>query len=301
MFLNLGCRRQHDFATANDLLEGLLDWYSKTAAESGRMRSKSRLFPQAQRRRSDSALESGSVSIIIPVWRESAASLEIVRAAAEWPEVREIIISAAEDHGSFGEAAEAAGACWISSSAPNRGRQLNLGARLAHGEWLLFQHADTELTRAHVQALAALTCRAEIVGGAFYRHFDARHPHCRWMEPIERWHNRTFGALYGDQSLFVRREHFAALGGFADIPLMEDVEFSRRLRRSGPLALLDPPIASSPRKHLAQGAWKTTVQNAALILLYKLGVPPARLHAWYYGPRETASIPSPNLIEAHEE
>lgn len=230
----------------------------------------------------------GSVSVIIPVWRESAHVLESVRAIVAWPEIREVIVSAAEAGIELRAAAEAAGARWLEADSANRGRQLNTGAAHACGEWLLFQHADTELTRAHVQALAALTPRIEIVGGAFYRRFDERHPHCRVFEGFERWHNRTFGSLYGDQSIFVRRAHFSALGGFADLPLMEDVEFSRRLRRSGKLALLDPPIASSPRKHLTQGAWTTTMENAALIFLYTLGVSPARLHAWYYRRRSSA-------------
>jgi len=229
-----------------------------------------------------------SVSVIIPVWRENAVVLELVRTALQWPEVREIIVSAAETDTTLRKECEAAGARWIEARAPNRGRQLNLGATLASGEWLLFQHADTELTRAHIQALAALTAQQEIAGGAFYRRFDERHPHCRVFEQFERWHNRTWGSLYGDQSLFVRRSQFAVLGGFADLPLMEDVEFSRRLRRSGKIALLDPAIASSPRKHLAEGAWMTTARNASLIFLYTLGVSPARLHAWYYRRRSSA-------------
>ena len=136
--------------------------------------------------------------------------------------------------------------------------------------------------------------------GAFHRKFDERHPHCRWIEPIERWRNRHVGALFGDQSIFVRRTHFEKLGGFADIPLMEDIEFSTRLRRSGPITLLDPPIATSTRKHQVQGAWRTTLTNAALILFYKLGVPPARLHAWYYGIRRPSDSPTPALPQTHE-
>jgi hypothetical protein len=115
----------------------------------------------------------------------------------------------------------------------------------------------------------------------------------RWAEGIERWHNRTFGALYGDQSLFARRAHFEKLGGFAEIPLLEDVEFSKRLRASGRIALLDPPIASSPRKHLEQGAWRTTLRNAAILLLYRLGINPRRLHSWYYAVRKAALAPTP--------
>ena len=241
----------------------------------------------------------GKVSLVVPIWRADSSFAALIGEIVAWPEIREVIVAAADVDPAGLKAMEAAGARCFSAGQPGRGGQLNLGARHATGEWLLFHHADTELTRAHVQALAALTPAGGIVGGAFYRKFDQRHPSCGWMEPIERWHNRTFGALYGDQSLFTRRDHFQKMGGFADIPLMEDVEFSRRLRASGRIALLDPPIASSPRKHLANGAWRTTFQNASILLLYTLGVNPQRLHSWYYGPRATTF--KPNQLQPNHE
>jgi hypothetical protein len=118
---------------------------------------------------------------------------------------------------------------------------LNRGAQHATGDILLFHHVDSHLTELHLQSLCALMRDRTVIGGAFYRKFDERHPSLRWAEPIERWHSRMFGTLYGDQSIFVRREQFLRINGFAPIPLMEDVEFSRRLRRSGRIALLDPP------------------------------------------------------------
>ncbi|HZJ17624.1 MAG TPA: TIGR04283 family arsenosugar biosynthesis glycosyltransferase [Chthoniobacteraceae bacterium] len=242
-----------------------------------------------------------NVSVVVPVWRESADRLAALGPIVEWPEVREVIVAAAEETETVRVAVTRAGALCLGAGRPNRGRQLNLGARHATGEWLLFNHADTQLTRAHAQALATLTPRADIVGGAFHRHFDERHPRWRWLEPLERWHNRSFGALYGDQSIFVRRAHFAdRLGGFADIALMEDVEFSQRLRRSGRVALLDPAITSSSRRHLQCGCWKTTLTNAMLIVLFRLGVQPERLHAWYYGIRQPAAAPASILTQTHE-
>ena len=239
----------------------------------------------------------GSISVVIPVWRENGPLFDLLREISAWPEIREVIVASAGETPEFRVAVEAAGALCLSAGRPNRGRQMNVGARHAVGEWLLFHHADTDLTRAHASALAALD---GAVGGAFHRKFDARHPHCRWIEPIERSRNRRFGTLFGDQSIFVRRDHFQKLGGFADIPLMEDVEFSKRLRRSGPIALLDPPIATSPRKHVSHGAWRTTLTNAALILFYKLGVPPERLHAWYYGIRPPSDALTPSLTQPNE-
>lgn len=234
----------------------------------------------------------GDLSVVIPIWREETALAITIPSISSWPEVREVIVVAVKGESTWLPRTESSAVRFVLADEPNRGRQLNLGARTAGGEWLLFHHADTELTHAHVQSLAALTKRSGIVGGAFYRKFDQRHPHCRWVEPIERWHNRTFGALYGDQSIFVRRAHFERLGGFADIPLLEDVEFSKRMRASGEIALLDPPIASSPRKHLEQGAWRTTFRNVAIMTLFSLGINPRRLHSWYYGVRKSAHFPN---------
>ncbi len=230
------------------------------------------------------------VSVVIPAWGDEERLPALVESLARDPHVHEILVSAADAGARWLAQVDSAGGRCLHTQRPHRGRQLNLGARAASGEWLLFNHADTILTSPHIAALAALTPRAEVIGGAFHRKFDSRHPHCRWLEPIERRRNLAFGALYGDQSLFVRRAHFDTMGGFADIPLMEDVEFSRRLRRSGRIALLDPPIASSPRKHLRCGPWRTTLQNAGLLSLYSLGFPPELLHRWYY----------PNTSHNHE-
>lgn len=224
----------------------------------------------------------GKISVIIPVWRENAAlsaTLAVLQAADE---VREVIVSFAEGDPAAMRSMAEGGAVCIDAGGPNRGRQLDLGAQQGNGDWLLFHHADTFLTPAHLQGLAALDSGSPVIGGAFYRKFDERHPRLRWLETVERWHNRSFGALYGDQSIFVRREVFHDLGGFRNLPLMEDVDFSLRMRRAGKIQLLDPPIGSSPRKHLTQGPWRTTFKNASLLLLYHLGASPTRLHARYY-------------------
>jgi hypothetical protein len=80
------------------------------------------------------------------------------------------------------------------------------------------------------------------------------------------------------------------MGGFADIPLMEDLEFSRRLRRLGSVVLLDPPLWSSPRRFRRQGNWRTTLLNMAFIGLFYLGVDPCTLHRWYYGRLRRCSV-----------
>jgi hypothetical protein len=97
-----------------------------------------------------------------------------------------------------------------------------------------------------------------------------------------RWYSRYIGVLYGDQSVFVRRAHFESMGELREIPHMEDVDFSKRLRRSGKMTLIDPPIRTSMRKFKAEGTVWRKVQNVTLVTLFRLGVSPERLHRWYY-------------------
>ena len=226
-------------------------------------------------------LEPGSgISIIVPCWRDDAVPPET---AAQWlrnESVREVFVACAGPENSFPSGQPALR--FVPCTRPGRGIQMNEAARLAQGEILLFHHADSELTDEHLRSLEAAAGDPRIGGGAFRRLFDERHPHLRWLEPWEALRCRCFGPLFGDQSIFVRRTLFAEMGGFADVPLMEDVEFSCRLRRRTRLAILAPAIGSSPRKHLEQGRWRGTLTNGLFLLLYIVGVSPHRLHAWYY-------------------
>lgn len=224
--------------------------------------------------------QDAAISLIIPCWKDFAAAIELGREHAQSPLIREVIIAGVRGH----EAPPQGNNLKVRlADRPGRGLQMNLGAAAASGDVLLFHHVDSALSDLHLQALRKAMRNPDTIGGAFYRKFDERHPFMLWAEPIERWHSRTFGALYGDQSIFVRRQHFAKLGGFAPLPLMEDVEFSLRLRRSGPIILLDPPMASSPATQIEQGAWRTTLRNMLFLLLFRCGVPADFLHTLYYG------------------
>jgi GT2 family glycosyltransferase len=225
--------------------------------------------------------KAGKISVIIPIWRDGDGLIPLVQRLISFPEIREVIISAAEPSVNLRKRIEMLGAIFVQNAKPNRGLQLNKGAQIATADWLLFHHADAELRPEHIQALAELE-QMDVIGGAFHRQFDERHPHLCFLEKFERWHSRAFGTLYGDQSIFVRRKHFARIGGFAAIPLMEDVDLSRKLRRSGKIKLLDPPVRSCARMQIAQGAWRVTLRNLLFLILFRCGVPAARLHTWYY-------------------
>jgi rSAM/selenodomain-associated transferase 2 len=224
------------------------------------------------------------ISIIIPCWNDANALQECLSRIAPVAGGHEIIVA---DASSTGDCAAIAGGFAnvriVRCDRPNRGRQMNAGAAAANGDLLLFQHTDTELFAEHLAAIErAAAADAQIIGGAFHRKFDPRHRSRQWLVPIvRRWQNWRKN-FYGDQSMFVRREHFRRMGGYAEIALMEDIEFSGRLKRSGRVVVLDPPMLSSARRHRRHGKLLVTLENFALIGLFKLGVSPDRLHRWYY-------------------
>ncbi|MFL6590423.1 MAG: TIGR04283 family arsenosugar biosynthesis glycosyltransferase [Chthoniobacterales bacterium] len=222
------------------------------------------------------------ISVIIPSWRDPENLAILLPQLAGLERIAETIVVDATGDERAKETALASGAQFLWSGTPSRGRQLNIGAAASSGEILLFQHCDTTLSAMHLEAAANAFADPEVIGGAFFRKFDSRHPHMRWLERPARFLNKHGGTLYGDQSIFVRREVFRRLGGFPEIALMEDVEFSRRLRAAGKVVVIDPPVESSSRRHLRKGPRRTTILNGLFLALYHCGVSPQTLHRWYY-------------------
>jgi glycosyltransferase involved in cell wall biosynthesis len=223
------------------------------------------------------------ISIIVPVWGDDGLVAELVNSLVDAPEFCEWIVVAVRPAEVLRDLERRGVIRLISCDRPSRGKQQNLGANIARGELLCFHHADSELQPEHLAALVRAAKDREIVGGAFHRRFYP--PRMLWREPLVRRINRLGGPLFGDQSLFVRRAVFREIGGFANFPLMEDIDFSRRLRHAGRIALLDPPLWSPPRK---PGTWRTAIRNSTLMCLFYLGIEPRTLHRWYYGKRSGA-------------
>ena len=235
------------------------------------------------------------ISVVVPSWRDAENLEQLLPELARRERIAEVIVVDASGDGKAEALAVSSGATFIVSPAPNRGEQMNLGAAAATGDVLVFLHSDTNLEEAHLAAIEAAMADPLVIGGAFFRKFDGRHPRLMWLESVARFLSSHGGTLYGDQSIFVRRDVFMKLGGFAKIPLMEDVEFSRRLRGAGKVAVLDPPVQSSARRHLRKGAWRTSIQNGLFIVLYNLGVSPHTLHRWYYRNAKSASEADPSV------
>ena len=164
-----------------------------------------------------------------------------------------------------------------------RARQMNAGARVARGAILVFLHADTRLPPGALEAIDGALGDASVVGGRFDVTFDSPLTVMRMVAALMNARSRLTRIATGDQTIFVRREVFHDLGGFPEIPLMEDVEFSKRLKRRGRLAALPIRVTTSARKWEREGPLRTIALMWLLRLLYFAGASPARLHRWYYG------------------
>lgn len=218
------------------------------------------------------------VSIVVPVFDDFPAAAALLDQVA--PDRRVEIVLA--DGGTDARLEELAGTradTHIVRTPKGRGRQMNAGAAAAAGAWLWFVHADSQLPPGWLDAFAALPAGA--AGGWFRFALDAGAWQARLIEAGVRWRVRMWTLPYGDQGLFVRRAVFDHLGGFADLPLMEDVDFIRRLRRAGQVCEIPLPLTTSARRWRQDGWLQRSVRNVALITLYRLGVTPARLARWY--------------------
>lgn len=169
-----------------------------------------------------------------------------------------------------------------------RARQMNEGAKASRGEILLFLHADTTLPGDAKTVIETALADQQTVGGRFDVRFDRP---TRWSSLISRmmnWRSRISGIATGDQALFVRRPIFEQMGGFADVPLMEDIDFSRRLKQLGTTAALTSTVTTSFRRWEQEGPLRTIFLMWGLRLLYRMGVSPHRLAHLYATVRERA-------------
>jgi rSAM/selenodomain-associated transferase 2 len=161
------------------------------------------------------------------------------------------------------------GAGVVPSPIAQRAAQLNLGAARAQGQVLLFLHADTLLPPNGLDVLkSTLAQNPAILGGGFRRRFDHPSRLLRLTSWLAGWRARWWGALLGDQAMFVRRSAFHALGGFPAMDVFEDLEFSLRLRALGRTAVLPATVISSGRRFVPRGAARQTAKDFWLTVQY---------------------------------
>lgn len=163
---------------------------------------------------------------------------------------------------------------------PSRAEQMNLGVRHAEGDLLLFLHADSLLPKDGLNKIREAVASGA-VGGAFDLSINSDRPSLRLIAFIANLRSRLTRIPYGDQGIFVKRVVFEEMGGFKRIPLMEDIDFSMRLKKKGKVVFIKDKIVTSARRWEREGVVRGTLRNWSLSVLFYLGISPVRLAKWY--------------------
>ncbi len=228
----------------------------------------------------------GGLSVVMPVLDEAARIGVRLAELRELAGIDEVVVVDGGSADGTAAIAEAVPGVRVLRARRGRGPQMNAGAAAARGAVLLFLHADVSLPADAATRVAAALDDPGVVGGAF-RTWHVADAGRNWLGPLLHLadvRSRTTRFPYGDQAIFVRREAFAAVGGFPEQPLMEDLELSRRLRRCGRLVTVPASVRVSGRRFLAQPL-RSVVAMRLLPALYRLGVAPERLARLYGSPR----------------
>jgi rSAM/selenodomain-associated transferase 2 len=225
--------------------------------------------------------EQNWLSVIIPTLNEAARIGGALAALSAASIVREVIVA---DGGSSDATVAVAGAAGarVIAAMPGRGIQLTAGAAAASGHWLLFLHADCRLEKGWEEAMGAFAAAPEAgrLAGYFDFALDDPLPTARRLERLVAWRCRVLALPYGDQGLLIARSLYDAIGGFASLPLMEDVDLVRRLGRRR-LARIGIRAFASARRYRQDGYWRRALRNLACLGLYFAGVPPGHIRRLY--------------------
>lgn len=220
-----------------------------------------------------------NLSVIVPVYNEADQCDALIRRLRLLQDdvVKDIIVV---DGGSQDNTVERLSEEFtVVQSEKGRANQMNAGAKHATGTWLLFLHADTDFSPSHAAAAISEGALAK------WGRFDVKLSGKRWsfamISFFINWRSRLTGIATGDQCIFVRKKVFDELGGFADIPLMEDVELSKRLKNIAKPVCIEKRVITSSRRWQQHGTLKTVLLMWKLRFFYWIGVKPERLAQLY--------------------
>jgi rSAM/selenodomain-associated transferase 2 len=222
----------------------------------------------------------GNLSVIIPAVNEAALIADFLgHLRGKVPGAELIVV----DGGSEDDTATLASqlADRVLQCARGRARQMNAGAAVASGQVLWFLHADSVVPDEPCSSIASALDDEKTAGGCFRLKFPRREWVYRVSDALGNVAVDLFQIALGDHGIFCRREAFVQVGGYPDVPLMEDAEFYRRLRRVGRVRQLPAYIVSSPRRYEQLGPVRTTAVYLLILILYLAKVPPKMLFVIY--------------------
>jgi rSAM/selenodomain-associated transferase 2 len=212
------------------------------------------------------------ISIIVPVLNEAELIGSFLRELRGRAPGAEIIVVDGESHDDT-IAQSSALADHVLTVPPGRARQMNAGAEVARGDVFFFLHADTLIPQNAIDELSNALRNDAVLGGCFRLRLPRRDWIYRISDSLGNVGVEIFGFALGDHGIFCRREKFFAVGGYPDVPLMEDAELYRALRRHGRMCQLRQVIVASPRRYEQLGPWRTTSYYILILALYVAGTP----------------------------
>lgn len=169
------------------------------------------------------------------------------------------------------------------SSEKGRAKQMNAGASIAQGEILIFLHADTKLPEDAFQKIRRVLEEGRYVGGAFYLRIDSDRVIFKLISHITSFLSRLTRIPYGDQTIFIKKDYFNRIGRYGDIPVMEDAELMRKIKRERKkICIIRDNVKTSPRRWEEKGIFYTILINQTIRILYFLGVSPDKLTKFFY-------------------
>ncbi|WP_196794894.1 TIGR04283 family arsenosugar biosynthesis glycosyltransferase [Richelia intracellularis] len=219
------------------------------------------------------------ISIIIPTLNEVEHIKSTLTTIKDSQNVELIVVDGGSGDGTI-ELIQNLGLPLIISP-PGRAIQMNTGALASTGDILLFLHADTHLPPKFDTMIRQTLVKPGVVAGAFSLKIDSELPSLRLVERGVSWRSQLWQMPYGDQAIFIKRGVFQAVGGFPNIPIMEDFELICHLKCRGSIVTLQVPVVTSARRWLKMGVWQTTLMNQVIIIAYSLGISPIRIRNWY--------------------
>jgi len=223
------------------------------------------------------------ISIIIPVYNEAAIIADTIDHVTRLTggKACECIVVDGTPEGTTISKLRGSGVTTVNAR-KGRGHQMNRGASMATGTILLFLHADTTLPAGAMEHITAVMGDGRYAGGAFDLSILSKNAWLRLVALVGSLRSRITRIPYGDQGIFVRREVFQALDGFRDIPIMEDVDFMRRLKaRRHRIHITGMKAGTSPRRWEEEGYVFGTLRNWTLMVFYLLGMKPEKLARFY--------------------
>ncbi|MGF1587642.1 MAG: TIGR04283 family arsenosugar biosynthesis glycosyltransferase [Pleurocapsa sp.] len=220
------------------------------------------------------------ISIIIPILNEAALIKPTLMRLQQHSGVEIIVVDGGSQDNTVA-LVEQTGVKVITVLGKGRAGQMNAGANAAQGNILLFLHADTQLPPDFVDLVIKTLEQPRTIAGAFKLAIEGADRSLRWVEMLVEMRSRLLSLPYGDQAIFISQPAFIESGGFADLPIMEDFEFVRRIKRQGRIAIAPAAVVTSGRRWRKLGVWKTTLINQLIIAGFYLGISPTKLANFY--------------------